>query len=266
MSRAEFARALGWAPSTISRWESGKAEPSRLALKIILAFGEERGVRWRPARPTLPVPFTPAAPSVDLMPSQAWSAPDARTTVIGARHPRWQAELRFRVAVDRPTEPAAKRWLGNATIAVASCAVLLLGFGVFSSGNGRASSPIAANEEAAPAFAARPAVARSVTPHRAHAVVAPIAETAPAPEPIAVSEEAAPAPAETPVMARLEGVTLLGTLRRATFRTDVDALTVLEGEQLGERQAVRIAGHGVELTDAAGHVQLVHLGESVAIE
>src|SRR3989442_15827212 len=66
MTRAEFGRTLGWAPSTISRWESGRAQPNRLAVKIILAFAEERRVRYRPRRelvlrapaptPSLPVP------------------------------------------------------------------------------------------------------------------------------------------------------------------------------------------------------------------
>jgi transcriptional regulator with XRE-family HTH domain len=48
MSQAEFARAAGWSPSTISGWERGRAKPSRLAFKTILAFAEERGVRYRP--------------------------------------------------------------------------------------------------------------------------------------------------------------------------------------------------------------------------
>ncbi|HYC23297.1 MAG TPA: helix-turn-helix domain-containing protein [Candidatus Bathyarchaeia archaeon] len=47
MTQAEFARALGWSTTTISRWESGRALPNRLALKIILAFGEEHHVRLR---------------------------------------------------------------------------------------------------------------------------------------------------------------------------------------------------------------------------
>ena len=38
MSQAEFARALDWSPSTISAWERGRAQPSRLAFKVILAF------------------------------------------------------------------------------------------------------------------------------------------------------------------------------------------------------------------------------------
>ena len=45
MSQTELARALDWSPRTISAWERGRAEPSRLAFKIILAFAEARGVR-----------------------------------------------------------------------------------------------------------------------------------------------------------------------------------------------------------------------------
>jgi transcriptional regulator with XRE-family HTH domain len=47
MTQAEFARALGWSATTISRWESGRVLPNRLALKIILAFGEEHHVRLK---------------------------------------------------------------------------------------------------------------------------------------------------------------------------------------------------------------------------
>src|SRR2546425_9186014 len=47
MSQADFARASGWASSTISSWERGRSRPSRLAFKTILAFAEERGVRYR---------------------------------------------------------------------------------------------------------------------------------------------------------------------------------------------------------------------------
>src|SRR5437899_4767598 len=65
MTRPEFGHALGWAPSTISRWESGRALPNRLAVKIILAFAEERRVRYRPRRELMlrapsPVPGLPA--------------------------------------------------------------------------------------------------------------------------------------------------------------------------------------------------------------
>ncbi len=68
MTQAEFARASGWSASTISSWERGRATPSRLAFKTILAFAEERGVRYRPATKAL-VPLSasasPQSPAVE---------------------------------------------------------------------------------------------------------------------------------------------------------------------------------------------------------
>src|SRR5262245_20408230 len=116
MSRAEFARALGWSPSTIARWESGRAKPSRLALKIILAYGEERRVRYRPASasatplPALLVPTLQHVEAADLRqaraaagaPSNAWCpATEAGSAWTGADRSRWEAELSLRVALGR---------------------------------------------------------------------------------------------------------------------------------------------------------------------
>src|SRR6188508_470766 len=98
MSQAEFARSLGWCASTISRWESGKAQPDRLALKIILAFGEERGVRYRPRTKALPVPVgdrPPAVPAV-VVSGPRPSTPGWSTSATG-EHPGWQAQLSFRL-------------------------------------------------------------------------------------------------------------------------------------------------------------------------
>src|SRR5262249_51293050 len=104
MSRAEFARALGWAPSTISRWESGKAEPSRLSLKIILAYGEEHGVRYRARRTPLPAMLLPAQeesralalrplPSEGAVSVQETAAPPRpRSLSVGIDRPGWEAE------------------------------------------------------------------------------------------------------------------------------------------------------------------------------
>jgi transcriptional regulator with XRE-family HTH domain len=256
MSRAEFARALGWASSTVARWESGKAQPSRLALKIILAFAEERGVRWRPQRELVPVVAAPVPPpttlpSIDVRPLSVRPMPDANP-------PRWQAELRFRVAVDGRSAPPAQRWIGNAAIGAALCVIALLGAPMLTPGASSSPAP-------SPVFA-RAVHPQKPAPEPAPPAAAPMIEETPAPVAVAAPEPAPPPITEAPVMARLEGVTLLGTVRRATFRTDEDALTILEGEQLGARQAVRIAGHGVELTDASGHVQIVRLGESIPIE
>jgi putative transcriptional regulator len=261
MSRAEFARALGWASSTVSRWESGKAQPSRLALKIILAFAEERGVRLRPQRQLVPIVAAPTPPpttlpSIEVRPLHVRRMPEPAV----ANPPRWEAELRFRVAVDRSSAPGAKHWVGNAAIGAALCAVVLLGAPMFTPGASSSPTPTTA-----------PVLARVVHPRKPAPAVAPpaavpVVEETPALEPVQTPEPAVSPVNEAPVMARLEGVTLLGAVRRATFRTDEDALTVREGEQLGGRQAIRIAGHGVELTDAAGHVQIVRLGESIPIE
>src|SRR5215510_5231141 len=74
MSQAEFARALDWSPSTISAWERGRSEPGRLAYKIILAFAEERGVRYRerPATQALvPIARAPIALPPPALPAIA---------------------------------------------------------------------------------------------------------------------------------------------------------------------------------------------------
>jgi transcriptional regulator with XRE-family HTH domain len=47
MTQAEFARAAGWSASTISSWERGTTQPSRVAFKTILAFAEAHGVRYQ---------------------------------------------------------------------------------------------------------------------------------------------------------------------------------------------------------------------------
>jgi transcriptional regulator with XRE-family HTH domain len=166
MSQADFARASGWATSTISAWERGKSRPSRLAFKTILAFAEERGVRYRPpARPLLPAPRASAsdAHAAEPLPvrvaldahrgdpgwrAERWTPSDARTAPLptpdprrwsGAdpRHasahddpPRWSAEASFRVSLGRA--PARARGLRSAAEALAVvgamvCVVFLVG-------------------------------------------------------------------------------------------------------------------------------------------
>src|SRR5689334_23409397 len=89
MSQAEFARAAGWSPSTISSWERGTSRPSRLAFKTILAFAEERGVRYQAksetpgaAASTLPVlrmsSRVPAPARIELLPPEPARATSAR--------------------------------------------------------------------------------------------------------------------------------------------------------------------------------------------
>jgi transcriptional regulator with XRE-family HTH domain len=97
MSQAQFARAAGWSPSTISSWERGRAKPSRLAFKTILAFAEERGVRYRPrAQMTALVPLPPTA--------GAWTSPGPRAGLRPLLYPET-----IDVAIERPRLARAVR-------------------------------------------------------------------------------------------------------------------------------------------------------------
>ncbi len=162
MTQAEFARAAGWSPSTISSWERGSKQPSRVAFKTILAFAEERGVRYQqpksesavaPASPeTLPVlrlgsrlPTPAPPPTVEVMPlstrdagreesfgSRRWteiashgSSPtfEPRPATVGER-PEWQVEARLHVRIGAGSERV--RRLGYVA---ASLAALVIGAG-----------------------------------------------------------------------------------------------------------------------------------------
>jgi len=99
------------------------------------------------------------------------------------------------------------------------------------------------------------------------AQVAPvIAAAAPAvAAPVAPTPAVAPAPPPPPTIARLEGVTLLGGRREATFRIADETMTVAEGEPVGDRRATRVSGNGVDLADPSGAVEVVRLGGRVAV-
>jgi transcriptional regulator with XRE-family HTH domain len=275
MSQADFARALGWGTSTISRWESGKAEPNRLAMKIILAFGEERGIRYRPRTKALPAP-TRNAPLLPAIPMPI-ALPDdepAWTASLGSDGPAWEAHLNLRLALDRGTgsAPGSRRsWFHRAAAGGAMCTALFLGVVMLTATPARdVGGKRAPSRRPAPdAWTAAPAAAVPQPEHpregsrrgrRVRRPTPPIIEAETPSAPLVV-----PAPPSPPVLARLEGVTLLGAVRKATFRTDVDSITVVEGEQLGAHQAVRVGGEGVELRDAAGSVLNVKLGDVVAV-
>src|SRR5262249_35007887 len=83
--------------------------------------------------------------------------------------------------------------------------------------------------------------------------------------PAAPTPAVAPAPPPPPTIARLEGVTLLGGRREATFRVADDTMTVAEGEPVGDRRATRVSGNGVDLADAGAAVEAVRLGGGVAV-
>ena len=257
MTQAEFGHALGWAPSTISRWESGRGEPNRLALKIILAFAEERKVRYRPRRelvvrapagvPRLPVVASPPrlVPTVTVLPPPA---PGGWVASARAERPRWEASLNLRVALDRPqplAQHARRPWLRRATVAGAALGALFL-IGVPMS-----RSP---ERETAPVGGGVP-VAVPVPDDQK------IAEThAPAPRAVVVPE---PSP---PTTATLEGVSLLGGVRQAMFRTPTETITLTEGAQLGGRRATRIGAEGVELRDPTGELRMIGIGGRVPID
>ena len=260
MSRAEFARALGWAPSTIARWESGKVEPSRLSLKIILAYGEEHGVRYRPRRApstALLLPGQEESRALALRPLHSEGAvsvvetdapPRPRSLSVGLERPGWEAELHFRVA-GRDRQPTGRRhsgWIGPVTLIGASLCVILA-----------AGIPLMGSEQT-PLRRERP------HPAAAASLISP-----PAPVHIARPQVAeAPAPVVTrPILeARLEGVTLIGSKREATFRTPTDTLILSEGERIAGKWATRIAGDGVELQDESGQVRVVGLGETLPLD
>src|SRR5436190_3929286 len=66
MTQAEFGRAAGWSASTISSWERGSTQPSRVGFKTILAFAQQQGVRYQPKGES-PAP-RPMAKPVETLP------------------------------------------------------------------------------------------------------------------------------------------------------------------------------------------------------
>lgn len=280
MSQAEFARSLGWGTSTISRWESGKAQPNRLAMKIILAFAEERGVRYRPrAKTMLPVPVAPDALHPEAMhhavPMVAVPVrhpePVTWSTSASAERPAWEAQLSFRVAVDRNGSTGRGARLTRAIAGGALCTSAILGIALMTATPARTG-----HDAAAPRSAGRVSVGEQLAAvpsmldvprtrgtsrrgRRRHAEEAPLPE--------APAAAAVPAPPPAPrALARLEGVTLLGSTRKATFRTDADAISLSEGEQLGSHHAERVGVDGVDLRDATGAVHTVKLGDTIPLE
>ena len=250
MSQAEFARALDWSPSTISAWERGRAEPNRLAFKVILAFAEGRGVRYRPraaTRSLAPVarePIALAAPAVPAL------LPRERFVTVTADRPRWSAEATFRVS--RPAAAGERRIPGSALgtlgVAVATlCAGLALGL----PGNVRLAASRPAPRVTTPA------------PHGAHDVAR---SAAPASVMTSTGTHERVVPAAAPALARLDGLVLVGGRHHATFRTDDDSVTVPEGSHLGTQRVAAIARDRVELIDPHGDTRTVRLGHHATLE
>ena len=118
MTQAEFGRAAGWSASTISSWERGSKRPSRLAFKTILAFAEERGVRYQPT-PEAPAPTaTNAGATLPVLrlgsrlpaPTPLVARDTGRGESFGSR--RWTdmaVHGRSALDVDGLTSPSARR-------------------------------------------------------------------------------------------------------------------------------------------------------------
>jgi transcriptional regulator with XRE-family HTH domain len=278
MSQAQFARAAGWSPSTISSWERGRAKPSRLAFKTILAFAEERGVRYRPRATTtalVPMPGTPTpgsaatgdpssppGPRPALRPLVYPEPPFAGASVPppATDHrppPRWSAEARFRVTLGARREPARsgppRGLVEVGIVALAFAAALAL------------HDPVhrllhrAAPAAAATAAAVAPASARHAPQPAPPAPAVVTSDPVPAP--------AGPAAAAAPVAtARLESVMAIGVHARATFRTANDAVTVVAGEWVGGQRVAAIADDGVTLVDRAGMARRVRVGQHTTFE
>ncbi|TMA66383.1 MAG: hypothetical protein E6J69_10965 [Deltaproteobacteria bacterium] len=85
----------------------------------------------------------------------------------------------------------------------------------------------------------------------------------PAPESIPAAASVLQPP---PATATLEGVSLLGDVRQAMFRTPTETITLTEGAQLGDRRATRIGAEGVELREPSGRLRMVGIGGRVPIE
>jgi transcriptional regulator with XRE-family HTH domain len=234
MTQAEFARAAGWSASTISSWERGTARPSRLAFKTILAFAEERGVRYRPkgegamAEPfrapnggsTLPVlRLSSRLPSPSPMTafrggreetfgSRRWTEIAANEPVASfaaraaslAERPEWQVEARLHVKIGTGSERLRRTGYVAASVAAL---VIGLGAGLLLRTGGGANS--------APSVAAARDLGSGRTLAHARAPVPPVAGGAPeAAAPVAVDDLAlatlaAPALPGPPIAAETHG-------------------------------------------------------------
>jgi hypothetical protein len=200
-------------------------------------------------------------------------APGEWSTSVNGERPGWQAQLSFRLAVVRGAqEPSRQLRFSRGVAGGALCTALVLGIALMTATPARVgrerperpSARVSASDPPVEALAAAPAAREThAQPRRARR------RTRPAPEAAAVAAVPAVAPeppSPPPLQARLEGVTLLGDVRTATFRTDGDAVSLVEGEMIGTQRAERVRGDGVDLRDAAGELHAVKLGDTVAVE
>jgi transcriptional regulator with XRE-family HTH domain len=302
MTQAEFAHAAGWSPSTISSWERGTTQPSRLAFKTIRAFAEERGVRYSPkgdgtVAPTgnlpvlrlgsrLPTPMTLDAdgsfpPSSgereESFGSRRWTevAASRPTVEIGARgasiaeRPEWHVEARLQLKVGTSGER-----LRRTGYVAASLLALVIGIGAgvwLRSGVGSSSAPRTAERPSIEEPVSAPRVAKAPPPVEVDELALTAFTVAPAAgPPIAADQHAeiaiAPVPAmPPPSYARLESIVSLDGVRRATFRMGDRSIALVEGDAIGGRAVGEIANSEVMLV-GEGAPKRVRLGAEIPVE
>lgn len=302
MTQAEFAHAAGWSTSTISSWERGTTQPSRLAFKTILAFAEERGVRYQPKAdgavtttgnlPVLRLGSRLPAPPVTLdaegsfppgtaereesFGSRRWTevAASRPTVEIAARgasiaeRPEWHVEARLQVRVGTSGER-----LRRTGYVAASLMALVIGVGA----GAWLRSGVGSNT--APRTAERPPIQEPVSAPRAAKAppveVDELALTAFAVAPAAGPPLAADQPAEIaiapvpamppPSYARLESIVSLDGIRRATFRMGDRSIALVEGDAIGRRAVGEIANSEVMLV-GEGAPKRVRLGAEIPVD
>ena len=305
MTQAEFARAAGWSPSTISSWERGTSQPSRLAFKTILAFAEERGVRYQPKRentdatagnlPVLRLGSRLPAPPMSLdadgsfpsgtteskreesFGSRRWTevAASRPTVEIGARgasiaeRPEWHVEAHLQLKVGTSGER-----LRRTGYVAASLIALVIGVGAgvwLRTGAGSSSAPRTAERPPIEEPVSAPRVAKAPPPVEVDELALTAFAVAPAAgAPLAAGQPAeiaiAPLPAmPPPSYARLESIVSLDGVRRATFRMGDRSIALVEGDAIGGRAVGQIANSEVTLV-GEGAPKRVRLGAEIPVE
>jgi transcriptional regulator with XRE-family HTH domain len=241
MSRQELARALDWSPATIARWEKGQVEPSRLAFKTILAFAEERGVRYRPKAPA--TGGLPAVRQPTPEPTRPLPAAAPRFVSVSAERPRWSAQATVRFSAAPEGGRGAHYGRRFAVVVATVCAVLLLGL------------PGRRHDSSVPEVRQWYTVRHRVPPR--HEPRAPRRTN---------TEAAAPVATPAPAVARLDAVLLMGAERRATFRVDGRSVTVGVGEHVGRAEVLAIQGNGVTLRNPQSTSRTARLGDDVRVD
>lgn len=305
MTQAEFARAAGWSTSTISSWERGTSQPSRLAFKTILAFAEERGVRYQPKGEgaiatasgnlpvlrlgsRLPTPMTLDADGAfppgarqgereESFGSRRWTEVAAsHPTVEAAAHgasigerPEWHVEARLQVRVGTSGERLRRTGYVAATLLAL---VIGVGAGVWlRTGVGSSSAPRTAERSPIEEPVSAPRVAKAPPPVEVDELALTAFAAAPvAGPPLAHGQPAQIAIAEAPPMpppsyARLESIVSLDGVRRATFRMGDRSIALVEGDAIGGRAVGEIANSEVTLV-GEGAPKRVRLGAEIPVD